>query len=66
MTPKLGQFVKCPADRGDPPYKGQIVNIAPGIYTDLKGTRYQWVTVRHSTYPNTAHVWPSHRLGFTL
>lgn len=61
---KLGQIVKCPADRGDKPYKGKITHVGSSVNKTFNGVQYVWVTVEH---PNKSkHVWPSNRLGFKI
>lgn len=58
---KVGQRVKCPADRGDPAYYGTVVDVSQTVNFDLKAQPYVWVTVRHPR--GSKHSWPSNRLG---
>lgn len=63
--PKVGDVVTCPPDRGDASYTGRIEHVDPTRY-DSNGTPYVWATVRRSTDARSAHVWPSHRIGYQL
>jgi hypothetical protein len=64
---RLNQHVRCPADRGDLPYDGRIEHIGTDVQ-ERNGVKFVWVTVRRTSgvYGRSAHVWPSHRLGFRL
>lgn len=59
---KVGDTVKCPADRGSPGYIGQITHVSTDQNTNIHGTPYYWVTVR-TPYKNRSEVWPSHRIS---
>ena len=58
---KVGQKVKCPADRGDTAYYGTVVSFSEMVNYNSQGTAYVWVTVRHPK--GSTHSWPSNRLG---
>jgi len=58
---KIGQSVKCPADRGDAPYAAVIVGIGEKVNTNINGVNYRWVEVQKAC--GSKHIWPSHRLG---
>lgn len=53
--------VRVPADRGDPPYVGQVRSVSDDWQRNHKGEPYQWVTVRNPETQREA-VWPSNRL----
>lgn len=59
-----GDFVRCPADRGDQPYKGKVLEDCSDhtVHTNYYGEQFIWVRVYN---PTTRHhaVWPSNRLG---
>lgn len=57
---KVGQYVSCPADRGEPGYRGRVEHVGQQA-NGPEHCRYIWVTVRR---PGAhASVWPSNRLG---
>ena len=58
---KIGQRVRCPADRGEPAHNGTVEYVGQQTATTHAGTLYVWVTVRRSDAH--ASVWPSNRLG---
>lgn len=60
-TLKIGDTVRCPADRGDPAYSGKVEHVGQDEAQDLQGRGYLWVTVRRAGAH--ASVWPSNRLG---
>ncbi len=63
-APAVGDRVQCPPDRGDAGYPGVIEHVWHEVNRLPDGTAYQWVTVRRTQAPCTAHVWPSNRLGY--
>jgi hypothetical protein len=64
---RLLQQVRCPEDRGDPPYVGRITHIGKDVHANYQGVRYVWLTIqRTDRTPRTSHVWPSNRLDFTV
>lgn len=63
--PVYGAIVQCPADRGEPAYRGSIRHISTTVQTNIRGVRYVWVTVQ-KMHSQTRHVWPSHRLGLDI
>ena len=62
---EVGFRVYCPADRGEKGYWGTITHIGDELHKNIHGVAYRWITVRCSD-GKSAHVWPSHRLGFNL
>lgn len=58
---KVGDTVRCPADRGEPGYSGKVEHIDDNDATHaLVKEPFRWVTVRK---PGAhASVWPSNRL----
>ena len=58
---KMNAVVACPADRGDPAYKGTVTHIGSEVSRTVNDVEYVWVEVRHPG--GTKHVWPSNRLG---
>lgn len=58
---KVGQIVKCPPDRGEVGYSGEIVRINEEVNFNYKGIPYRWIIVKKDN--KTRHVWPSNRLG---
>lgn len=63
MQLKVGDVVHCPADRGDPAYKGKVThncNSSKTVAKTLDGSEYVWVEVQ-GPYHKT--MWPSNRLG---
>ena len=61
---KVDDIVICPADRGDKPYRGQIVHVGDSMSVNYQGVKYKWITVQHPR--GSKHVWPSNRLGFKV
>lgn len=57
---KIGDVVRCPADRGEPKFVGSVTHVGNEVYKDLPGVEYIWVTVRGAKHES---VWPSNRLG---
>lgn len=57
---KVGDVVRCPADRGTPAYIGPITHISGNVATHM-GKEFIWVTVADGH--GHRHVWPSNRLG---
>lgn len=64
--PKVGDVVRCPADRGDAPFWATISHVGPGVCTHMNGPRFLWCTVKRNSGAQGGGVWPSHRLGYTL
>lgn len=58
---RVGSRVKCPEDRGSPPFVGVVVHIGSIESKNMHGVPYMWVTVRN-TYHQRA-VWPTNRLS---
>ena len=58
---KVGDTVKCPADRGSPGYIGQVTHVSADQNTNIHGTPYYWVTVKQAD-GKRSEVWPSHRI----
>lgn len=56
---KIGAIVRCPADRGEPAYRGKVESV--GAHVTEKPVPFVWVSVR--TPNGHAVVWPSNRLG---
>lgn len=56
---KVGDKVRCPADRGSPEFVGVVRHVGTEENTTFAGTPYIWVTVRG---PHES-VWPSNRLN---
>lgn len=59
---RVGDTVKCPADRGDPGYIGRVTHVSTGQNTNIYGTPYYGVTVRTPNGKRST-VWPSHRIS---
>ena len=55
------QAVHCPADRGDKPYVGRIMDVGETLHINHQGIPFRWITVRRDD-TLTKHIWPSHRL----
>lgn len=56
---KVGDVVRCPAERGDPGYTGTVEHV--GTHVTDRPVPFVWVVVRRTG----AHAssWPSNRLG---
>lgn len=59
---KVGDIVRCPADRGAPAYTGKVVHAGGGVNHNLNNTPYTWVEVQNIMTGRKA-VWPSNRLS---
>jgi hypothetical protein len=60
---RIGQSVRCPADRGDPAYVGTVAHVEQQECTHpCVAGPFVWVTVRHQNGKQSA-VWSSNRLG---
>lgn len=64
VTLKENQIVRCPPDRGNPPFTGRITKIETHVYQNTMGIRFVWVHVINP-HGNTS-LWASHRLGGTV
>jgi len=64
--PKVGDYVKCPADRGDPAFYGTITHVTEKVETNIHGVKYVWCVVKAASHGCNGGVWPSHRLGYRL
>jgi hypothetical protein len=58
---KVGMTVRCPPDRGDQGYSGNVKSVGTHINRNSVGSDYVWVEVEHPR--GTKHIWPSTRLG---
>lgn len=57
---KVGDRVRCPADRGVPAFTGTVTHVSTQI-NEVGAVQYIWVEVQR---PNShKSVWPSNRLG---
>jgi hypothetical protein len=65
MNLTYGAHVHCPADRGDKAYTGTVRHVDGTVNKNIHGVPYVWVTVQRIP-DRSRHVWPSHRLGFTI
>ena len=58
-----GDVVVCPPDRGDPGFRGKVINSCKATKTISKtilGEEFIWVEVQG---PSHKSMWPSNRLG---
>jgi hypothetical protein len=58
---KVGDYVSCPADRGDQAYRGQVTHVDGSEYENGNGDPYKWITVKNPW--GWESVWPSNRLS---
>lgn len=58
---QVGNFVHCPADRGEAGYTGRITHVGESVNKAHNGVEYVWITVRKDNKTN--HVWPSNRIS---
>jgi hypothetical protein len=64
--PKVGDTVRCPADRNDPPFTGRITHVGPNVIPkNMLHPAFVWCTVKR-TYGESGGVWASHRLGYKI
>jgi hypothetical protein len=65
---KVGQIVRCPADRGDLPYEGKVTWIGDSVCYNHLGVPYVWVGVGRwlSSAKGGSTTWPSNRLGYKV
>lgn len=59
--PRIGMAVKCPKDRGDAPFVGDIEQVGDEVNLNHKGHEYRWILVRHPL--GRKSIWPSNRLA---
>lgn len=61
---KVGNYVNCPADRGEMGYRGRVEHVGVEVTQRLgMDEPYIWVTVRRPGVGAHASVWPSNRIG---
>lgn len=58
---KVGNMVSCPADRGDPAFRGPVTHISPVPCKNHVGEDCIWVEVQRPGRHKS--VWPSNRLS---
>lgn len=61
LTLQVGAKVRCPADRGDPPFIGELYDIPRGGVSVANGVEFMWCTVVHPS--GRRSVWPSNRIS---
>lgn len=59
---KVGDIVRCPADRGDTTFLGKVVFAGSAVHHNLNNTPYTWVEVKNIMTGRKA-IWPSNRLS---
>jgi hypothetical protein len=65
-SPRVGDRVRMPADRGDKAAWGKLTHVSTERCTHPSAPgAFVWCTVKHDG-EERAGVWPSHRLGYRL
>lgn len=59
---QVGDKVKCPADRGNMAYTGQVLSVGTEVYKTMYEQPYVWVEVLDINRRSKS-LWPSNRLN---
>jgi len=59
---KVGDVVRCPADRGAAPFTGKVSSVGANVSKSIHGEEYVWINVKGPS-GHSAGVWPSNRLA---